>query len=123
MITEVALITISCVLFVQMGLGSAIEGFLRIRSIVLSCPKCLTMWTCLLYLLFAQKCGLVLSVATSFIASYCALWLALLYDAFAILYNYLYEQITKNQDTSEDAERPECHTDPQAGDDEVSFMQ
>ena len=122
MLTEVALITVSCVLFVQMGLGSAIEGFLHIRSMVLSCPKCLTMWACLLYLLIARDYGAVLSVAASFVASYCALWLALLYDAVAIIYNYLYEQISQTQSTSSDAERPESPADTQAGSDEVYKM-
>ena len=119
MISEVALITISCVLFVEMGLCSAIESLLHIRFYVLSCPKCLTMWACLIYLIL-NKYGLVLSVATSFIASYCALWLSLIYDAVAILYNYIYETITKTQDTSTDAERPESSADIQAGGDEVS---
>ena len=121
MITEVALITISCVLFVQMGLSKAIEGLFHTRFLVLSCPKCLSMWVCLFYLILNDY-GLVLSVATSFIASYCALWLSLLYDAVAILYNYLYEQITKPQDTSTDAERPESSTDIQADSNEVSKM-
>ena len=123
MITEVALITISCVLFVQMGLGSAIEEFLHFRSIVLVCHKCCSFWACLIYLLIAGDIGIVLSIATSFIASYCAQWLALLYDAMAILYNYLYENINQNQGTSEDSERTESPIDPKADSDEVPIMQ
>lgn len=119
MITEVALITISCVLFIQMGLAEAIQEFLRIKVRIVSCPKCLCFWICLMWNALHEY-GLVLSVATSFIASYCALWLSLLYDALALLYNHFYEQITQNPDTSEDAERPESHADIQAGSDEVS---
>ena len=119
MITEVALITISCVLFVQMGLCGAIERVLRIRFTILSCPKCLTMWGCFFYLIF-NKHGLVLSLATSFLASYCALWLALIYDSLALLYNFIYEQINNPQDTAPDAERPESPADTQAGGDAVS---
>ena len=122
MITEVALITVSCVLFVQMGLSRVIEGILHLRFIVLSCPKCLTMWFCLFYLVLNNYSPL-LSIATSFIASYCALWLSLFYDAVAIFYNYLYEQITQTQDASEDAERSESSTDAQADSNEVSTMQ
>ena len=105
MITEVALITISCVLFIQMGLSDAIGSLLHIKIRVTSCPKCCCFWACLIYGL-TQGNSIVVSVATSFIASYCAMWMALLYDSLAILYNYFYEQITKNQDTSKDAERP-----------------
>lgn len=119
MITEVALITISCVLFIQMGLSEAIQEFLHIKIRIVSCPKCMTWWICLYYLLL-HKYGIVESVAASFIASYCAQWVALIYDAVALLYNFLYEQITQNQDTSQDAERPESPADPQAGGDEVS---
>ena len=100
MVREVALITVSCVLFVQMGLSDAAQDALRFKSRILSCPKCLTMWVCLAYLLL-QGHGLVVSSAASFICSYCALWLALLYDAVACLYNILYDAITQETDAAE----------------------
>lgn len=121
MITEVALITISCVLFVQMGLADAIQEVVHIRLRIVSCQKCLTWWVCLGFMLW-HKYGLVLSVATSFLCSYCALWIALLYDSLAKIYNYLYEQITTTQDTSEDAEGPDCPSDAEARGDEVSVL-
>ena len=104
MILEVALITVSCVLFIQMGLSEAVQGFLNIKVRMASCPKCLCFWVCLIHGL-THGYGFVVSIATSFIASYCAMWLALLYDSLAIIYNYYYEQITNNKDTSQDAER------------------
>ena len=119
MVKEAALITISCVLFIQMGLAEAISDFLQLRIKIASCQKCCSFWCCLIWLL-THKNGLVLSVAASFIASYCALWLSLIYDYLAVLYNNLYEQITKTQDTSEDAERPRSSADTQAGSNEVS---
>ena len=119
MVTEVALITISCVLFVQMGLSEAIFGFLHVSPKIASCPKCCTFWVCLIWLL-AHKNGVLMSVSASFVAAYAALWLALLYDSLALIYNYLYEQITKTSDTSPDAERPDSPADIQAGGDEVS---
>lgn len=122
MITEVALITISCVLFIQMGLSEAIQDFLHIKVGVVSCPKCLTWWICLAALVGSDY-GIIESVAASFIASYVATWLALVYDALAILYNYIYEQITQNPDASTAAERPESPADLQADSDEVSQMQ
>lgn len=122
MIREVALIAVSCVLFVQMGLSEAVQEFLHIKVRIVSCPRCLCFWVCLIYG-FAHDYGIVQSVATSFIASYAAMWLALLYDSLAILYNYIYEQITNTtQDTSEASERAESPTDTQAGMDEVSNM-
>lgn len=120
MITEVALITISSVLFIQMGLCGAIETLLHIKMPIVSCPKCLTMWVCLIYLIAAHDYGILVSIVASFIASYCATWLALLYDAIAVLYNYLYEQISQEPDTSEASERASSVADTQASDDEVS---
>lgn len=100
MIREVALITVSAVLFVQMGLSSAIQEFFNIRSKIASCPKCASFWSVLAYCICTEQ-NLVVSVATSFISAYAALWLALLYDALAILYDNAYESITKTYDTTD----------------------
>ena len=108
MILEAALITVSCVLFVQMGLADAIQDTLQCHLRIASCPKCLTMWTNLAYFLFTGH-GFLLSVATSFIASYTALWLALVCDALSLLYNYLYDTITTETDadaTPAEADQP-----------------
>ena len=106
MIREVVLITVSAVLFVQMGLSKAIQGFFNIHSKIASCPKCASFWSVLAYCL-ATKQGLLVSVAASFISAYAALWLSLLYDALALLYNNAYEYITKTDGTAEDAEADE----------------
>jgi len=103
MITEAALITASCVLFVQMGLSGAIQDVVGFRSEILSCPKCSTFWSVLVYLLVTGS-GIVVSVAVSFLSSYSALWLSLLYDALAKLYNDCYEAIYETDDASADAE-------------------
>lgn len=116
MITEVALITVSCVLFVQMGLADAILKAVRIKFS--PCQKCLSFWTCFAWMLWSRH-TVVLSVATSFIASYLALWLTLLYDALATLYNYFYEKLTKTDGASEVAS---SDRDAQADDDEVPQM-
>ena len=122
MITEVALILISCVLFVQAGLSEAIQETLRVKLRIASCPRCLTFWACLVWTLWSGN-GLVVSVAASFIASYCAVWLCLVYDALALLYNHLYEQITQTQDASPAPEGSGSPADQTAGGDEVSQMQ
>ena len=120
MLKEAALLTVSCVLFVQMGLSQAIQERIRFRSVVLSCPKCATFWSVLAYSLISGK-GVLPSVAASFVSSYSALWLSLLYDALAKLYNTCYEAISETNDTDPDAEAgPDEHAE--AADDEVSEM-
>lgn len=120
MIEEVALLTVSCVLFIQMGLSHAIQERIGVRSEILSCPRCCTFWSVLVLLLISGH-GIIRSVAASFLSSYSALWLSLIYDALAKLYNTCYEAITENDDTAPDAEAgPDDHAE--AADDEVSEM-
>lgn len=121
MIKEVALITISAVLFVQMGLSAAIQGFFNFRSKIASCPKCATFWSVLAYCL-ATKNGIAVSVAASFISAYAAMWLALLYDALALLYNSAYESITQTDGASEDAEAGQDESATAPATDEVPKM-
>ena len=108
--TEAVLIMISCVLFVQMGLSGAITEALHTDLPIVSCPKCLTWWICLMYLV-SHEYGIIESVAASFILSYAALWLALLYDCLAVLYNKTYDKLSKTNDTSEDAEADNTEAD------------
>lgn len=103
---EVAMITVSCVLFVQMGLSDAVQTTLRFRSKVLSCCKCLSFWVVLTYLGVTNH-KIVEIVTASFLASYAALWLALLYDIAADFYNRIYEKITKDTDSDSQAETDE----------------
>ena len=115
MIREAALITVSCVLFVQMGLSDAVQETLRFRSRIASCPKCCAFWCNLGYFLLTGH-GVVASVAASFICSYCAMWLAMAYDAVAVLYNRIYESISKEAGATEDAdtEQPSASGDSDA---------
>lgn len=120
MVKEVALVTVSCVLFIQMGLASEIQKRIRFRLTILSCPKCATFWSVLAYLLIGGN-GIILSVATSFISAYSALWLSLLYDILAKIYNVCYEAITETDDTPTDAQAGAHDTEAGAAD-EVSKM-
>ena len=99
MILEAALITASCVLFIQMGLSGEIQERVRIRFPLLSCPKCLSFWSVLIWML-CNGAGVIRAVATSFFCAYAALWAALVLDGLSVLYNWLYEQITENNDTT-----------------------
>lgn len=121
---EAALVAVSCVLFVQMGLSGAIQDAIRIKSRILSCPKCLTFWAVLAWEL-AHRAGLVSAVAASFILSYAALWVALILDGLAVLYNTLYETITEtNTGAPSDPEAGAGPPDQDAapGPDEVPTM-
>ena len=90
---DALLITVSAVLFVQMGLSEAIQDVLSFKSKVLSCPRCCTFWSVLAWSLLHRN-AVVPSVAASFICSYLSLWLALLYDAVAVIYNKAYGKIS-----------------------------
>ena len=94
---DAALLTASCVLFIQMGLSEAVQEKLGIRSQILSCVKCCTFWTNLIYM-SAEGQGVLDSVAAAFVCSYAGMWGALAYDGAALYYNRCYEKIT-NQDT------------------------
>ena len=108
------MIALSCVLFVGMGLAGAIQEYIPFRLRIMTCPKCLTFWSVLIYSLFSGE-GVIQSIAVSFIISYISLWAALLLDALTILYNMLYEKITRNQRTA-DEERPEADKEGTASD-------
>lgn len=99
MFLEALLITLSTVLFIQMGLADAIQRTFGVRLRL--CVKCLTFWIALIYFLITKH-TLLLSVATSFICSYSSLWLAMLYDFLAIKYNKFYEQVAEESDPVSD---------------------
>ena len=117
MFKEAALLTVSCVLFIQMGLSQTIQECIGFRSKILSCQKCLSFWLVMAYMLLTGH-GILQSVAASFLSSYSALWLSLIYDALAKLYNSFYDAITETDDTSQDAEA--TTVDSETATDEVS---
>ena len=90
---DVCLLAAGCVLFVNMGLSDALQEFFGFRSRILSCPKCLTFWAALAFLLIS-RCRIVAAVGTSFFLSYLALWADLGLSALNRIYNDLYEQIS-----------------------------
>lgn len=97
---DAVLIMLSCTMFVQTGLSDAIQEGLHVRFRILSCQKCCSFWACLAYLILSGS-RIVEAVAVSFLLSYFALWLALLLDALAVIYNKFYEYITQASRPSE----------------------
>ena len=87
-----------------MGLIDAIGNFLHYEFRILSCPKCATLWLSLGYHLLSSR-PVLDSIFASFLSSYAALWLSMLYDAIALGYNYVYEKI---QSAAEDQSRSDA---------------
>ena len=85
-------ITVACVLAIQMGLIDAISHLIHYEFRILSCPRCSVFWISLGWHLFHGH-GVLEVTFVSFLSSYAALWLSLLYDAIALGYNYVYEKI------------------------------
>ena len=107
---DALLLTVSVVLFVQMGLSEAIQSVLRFKSRVLSCPRCTSFWTVLVWSLLHRN-GLLPSVAASFLCSYLSLWLALAYDAVAVIYNKAYGKISTKDTAKANADVSEASAD------------
>lgn len=119
---EAAALTASCVLFIGMGLEAEIERILSCRFKVLSCPKCLTFWSVLLFGVVTRH-GFVETVAVSFLSAYAALWLSLLCDALTNLYNRIYETITKPTEGASENSAAANGQDVAATDPEMPEMQ
>lgn len=120
---EAAEIMASCVLFIGMGLEAEIERILSCRFKVLSCPKCLTFWSVLIFGVFTGH-GMVETVAVSFLFAYAALWLSLLCDELTLLYNKIYENIAKQTEGDTAGAAPAGHQEDSATDPaEVPKMQ
>ena len=89
---------VSCVLFIHLGLGEAIERTLRVRFVLLRCVKCLTFWSMLAYSLI-HSLPLESALCLSFVSAYAALWADI---PLAKLAN-LYEKLNKDMDAEESA--------------------
>lgn len=91
-------IFISCVLFIHLGLGEAIERTLRVRFVLLRCVKCLTFWSMLVYSL-VHSLPLEYALCLSFVSAYAALWADIPLAKLAALY----EKLNKDLDAEESA--------------------
>ena len=125
--SDIAWIVVACTSANHLGLIAAVENVLHRRLPVVNCPKCLTFWSTLAYLLACFLVGddallgggpitALLSavprmLAVAFLAAYSALWLELIMYFIDTIYNSIYDQISKdnreetgadNQNTGED---------------------
>lgn len=98
---DVVAILISCVLVIHMGL---IDAILKVYGIekkdvpIIRCPKCLT-FQCVLWFLILTRHNVLLSVATSFLTSYVAIWFDLFLGQMDIWYERIYKRISEGSDT------------------------
>ena len=109
MLADVAMLMFACVSANHLGLVGAVEDVLGVKLPIINCPKCSTFWTTLLYMVFSTH-DVILSVATSFLVSYLALWLELGMGMTDILYNRLYDTIYTTEDeqaSPTSAEKPD----------------
>ena len=104
--TDVACIVFTCVTMNHLGLIGKLEEITG-ELPILNCPKCSTFWCTLCYGLWGIKSfyGVFPTLATSFLASYMAIWLELFEGYTDTLYAKLYDKIYPTADTS-DADAP-----------------
>lgn len=89
---DVAMILFSCVAVNHLGLVHAIEDITDRELPIINCPRCFSFWCVLSYMLLTSHM-IILSFATSFLASSLAPWVELLMGFTDNLYNKLYDTI------------------------------
>lgn len=95
-IDVVAIIT-SCVMFIHMGLVDEVLALFGLRKDlpIVTCPKCLT-FHCVLWFLFLTGHNVIHTVAVSFLASYCAIWLDMFLSIMDKCYVYIYRKLSED---------------------------
>ena len=89
---DVAMILFSCVAAKHLGLVSAIEAVTDRELPIVNCPRCLSFWCVLSYMVLTGH-AVIASVATSFLCSALAPWVKLLMGFTDRKYNRLYDKI------------------------------
>ena len=92
---DIASIVFVCVTANHLGLIEAIQTVTKCPHLpIISCPKCLTFWSVLIYGLWVVGItDIPLLLAISFLCSYLALWLELLEAFIDTIYMKCYETI------------------------------
>ena len=99
---DIASIVFVCVTANHLGLIRAITDVSKMEIPIVGCPKCLTFWCSLAYMLWSVGFSdIPQMLAISFLASYTAVWLELLEGFIDYLYIKVYEQIYPTADTTD----------------------
>ena len=96
---DVAGIVFACVTMNHLGLIGKIEEIMGKELLILNCPKCSSFWSVLIYTAITSH-SVVTPFATSFLASYVAIWLELLEAYIDTLYLRLYDKIYPTSDNT-----------------------
>lgn len=107
---DVAAVVFFCTTINHLGLvGSVIAVFWKKRQKlpIVSCPRCLSFWSVLVYGLSgdgmaANPSCLARLLAISILSAYIAIWLELLESIIDRLYDYIYGKIYSTADSSDD---------------------
>ena len=113
---------VACIVFVSvtanhLGLIGNAEEIIGREIPILDCPKCLSFWCTLVYLICCEKAayttahGAIMALATSFTASYTAIWLEMLEGFIDFLYMKCYGKIYSDTDNEDTASGGESNTD------------
>jgi len=106
--SEVAMIVFSCVTANHLGLIAAIEGIVKHKLPVINCGKCFSFWAVMTYGfltctdLFREPTKMISMTAASFLSSYAATWLQLLFAFIDKQYGRIYGKIYSAADTADD---------------------
>ena len=88
---------------IHMGLVDAVLKFYGMEDKdipIIRCPKCLTFWSVLLFLVLTRH-SVIHSLAMSFLASYVGIWLDLLLGIMDEWYEDIYKRISEGEEASE----------------------
>ena len=103
--SDIAAIVFVATTINHLGLISAIEGIVGRKLWIIDCPKCLSFWLSLYWLVWQYSP--ITSLAVSLLASYSALWLELAEAYLDSLYLLLYEKINPTGDDEQDSASPD----------------
>lgn len=98
--SDIAAIVFVATTINHLGLISAIESAIDRKLWIVDCPKCLSFWLSLFWLI--TSCPPITALAVSLLASYSALWLELAEAYLDSLYLLLYEKIKSTGDDNQD---------------------
>lgn len=93
----------SVVLWNHLGLCEAVERVLHYKFRIMSCSKCGTFWTVLIYQL-VMGTEIVASVTAAFALSYAAIWFELLLGYLGEVYETCYDKIQTASPSEDEAD-------------------
>lgn len=89
------MLMISVVLFSHTGLCEAVEEKIHYKFKILSCAKCGTFWSVLIYMLLRHHP--IVSITAAFMLSYMAIWFELFLGYMSKVYEDTYNKIQASQ--------------------------